>query len=287
VRLLQAAPSLRDKLLLGLMYATGVRVSEVVRLRWRDVDHDRRVLNVWQGKGRRDRQVMLPRSFAPLLHQLSVAARADDYIFAGRRTGRHLSPRAAQRAMERARRMAGIGKKAGCHSLRHSFATHLLERGADIRFIQKLLGHVRLETTRLYTRVAVISAEALDSPIDHLLDPDASPRVDLPQDSPLPPVGTMRISLSATGPTRAAAALTIESATAPVVLDGIVVKEDRPGWVTIDVPPLEAWSTQFLWLTPEQRDRLSSPGFYRRLQGVLSERFQARRLPREHGPARA
>ena len=86
MRLLMAAISLRDKLLLGLMYATGVRVSEVARLRWRDIDFDRLTVNVWQGKGRVDRQVMLPVSFQPLLKELSRTFEPDDYIFPGSRS---------------------------------------------------------------------------------------------------------------------------------------------------------------------------------------------------------
>ncbi len=137
MRLLQAAPSLRDKLLLGLMYATGVRVSEVCRLRWRDIDFDRREVNVWQGKGRNDRQVMLPTSFEPLLREVSKTCQPEDYLFPGERRGRHLSPRAAARVMERAVKIAGIGKHATCHTLRHCFATHLFENGTDIRYIQE------------------------------------------------------------------------------------------------------------------------------------------------------
>ena len=95
MRLLEAAPSLRDKLLLGLMYATGMRVSEVTRLRWHDVDFDRRVVNVWEGKGRTDRQVMLPLSYEPLLRELSKTFQPADYIFLGERPSRHLSPRTA------------------------------------------------------------------------------------------------------------------------------------------------------------------------------------------------
>ncbi len=113
-RLLQAAPSLRDKLLIGLMYATGMRVSEVCRLKWRDLDFDRRVVNIWEGKGRTDRQVMLPVSFEPLLRELSKTFQPGDYLFPGERTGRHLSPRSAERAMERAVKIAGIGKRCTC-----------------------------------------------------------------------------------------------------------------------------------------------------------------------------
>jgi site-specific recombinase XerD len=138
------------------MYATGLRVSEVVRLCWRDIDFDRKALNVWQGKGRKDRVVMLPATFAPLLMQLKFASKPNDYIFTEERPNRHLSPTTAQRIMARAMAIAGIAKNATPHTLRHSFATHLLENGTDIRFIQKLLGHTRLETTRLYAHVAVL-----------------------------------------------------------------------------------------------------------------------------------
>jgi site-specific recombinase XerD len=119
LHLLEAAPALRDKLLLGLMYATGMRVSEVVRLRWRDLDSERGVINVWQGKGRKDRQVMLPESFAPLLKRAAVGARADGFVFPSPESNRHLSPRAAQRVMACAVRLAKIGKHATCHSMRH------------------------------------------------------------------------------------------------------------------------------------------------------------------------
>jgi site-specific recombinase XerD len=166
IALLQAAPSLRDKLLLGLMYATGMRVSEVVRVRWRDVDFDRRLINVWQGKGRTDRQVTLPVCFESLLTSLSKGFGAEDFLFPsenGTRRNRHLSPRTAQRVMERAVRIAGIKKKATPHSLRHSFATHSFENGCDIRRIQKLMGHVKLETTTIYVKVA--------KPTDHLAAP--------------------------------------------------------------------------------------------------------------------
>lgn len=169
LRLLEAAPSLRDKLLLGLMYATGLRSSEVARLRWRDFDFDRRTLHVWQGKGRTDRQVMLPESFRPLLWRLSRTFSPEDFVFPGDRPGRHVSPRTVARVMKRAVQMAGIGKVATPHSLRHSFAAHLIQGGTDIRFIQQLLGHVRLETTKIYTKVAVIREKQVQSPLscDH------------------------------------------------------------------------------------------------------------------------
>jgi site-specific recombinase XerD len=132
------------------MYATGLRASEVVRLRWQDIDFDRRAIRVWQGKGRTDRYVMLPKCFETMLKHLAEAHRDEPYhLFMGAKRNRHLSPRSAKRAMERAVKISGICKPATCHSLRHSFATHLFEHGTDIRYIQKFLGHMRLETTTI------------------------------------------------------------------------------------------------------------------------------------------
>jgi len=163
LRILQAATSLRDKLLIGLMYAAGLRVSEVVRLCWRDLDFDRRVINVWQGKGRTDRLVTLPVSFEPLLCELAKNAEPGDFLFPTDRKGRYITPRTAQRTVQRAVRLAGIGKRITPHSFRHGFACHLLENDTDIRFIQQLLGHVRLETTRIYTKVAVLKDKPVGS----------------------------------------------------------------------------------------------------------------------------
>jgi len=99
-RILQAAPSLRDKLLLGLMYASGLRVSEVVALKWVDIDFDRKAIRIEQSKGRKDRSVMLPESLAPLLVRLAEMSDLDGFLFPGQKKGRYLSPRSAQRAME-------------------------------------------------------------------------------------------------------------------------------------------------------------------------------------------
>jgi hypothetical protein len=245
------------------MYATGMRVSEVVRLRYRDVDFDRRVINVWQGKGRTDRQVMLPESFETALSGLAKAHDSDQYLFDGRRPGRHLSPRSARRAMARAVQIAGIAKAASPHSLRHSFATHLFENNTDIRRIQKLLGHAKLETTTIYTRVAARSNEAVVSPLDVLkrARTSAGPK----------PVGQMRIELThreRQRNTTPSADVVLEILTKPrsIRLRGIEVREPRPGWVTLVVPPLESWEEPLRWLMPEERERIESPEFYQLLQ---------------------
>lgn len=149
-RLLNVTPTLRDKLLLGLMYATGLRVSEVARLRYRDLDFDRRLINVWQGRGRCDRQVMLPKVMKPLLRNLAERFDGEDHVFPGEQRGRHINPRTVQRIMQRSVRIAGIKKAATLHSLRHAFATHSFENGCDIRHIQKILGHMHVETTTIF-----------------------------------------------------------------------------------------------------------------------------------------
>jgi hypothetical protein len=286
IRLLEAAPSMRDKLLLGLMYAAGLRVSEVVRLRWVDVDFDRRTIRVWQGKGRSDRQVMLPESFQPLLRGLASAFAKEDFLFPGARPGRHLSPRTAQRAMKRAMQIAGIRKAATPHSLRHSFAVSLLENGTDVRYIQELLGHARLETTRIYTKVAVGTEREVRSPLDVL---NGCGRGVQPKDYPQS-VGRMRVQLIARCGSNEEAhsadvVLTILTDTRPIRLSGIVVQEPRPGWVTLEVPPLEAWAEPLRWVTPSERDRIESPQFFQLLQGVLTNRYLTQKagLPVESG----
>ena len=157
-RLLSAAVSQRDKLVLGLMDATGMRVSEVSRLRAGDIEFDRQVIRVVEGKGRKDRLVMLPHSFHALLRTAVAHLPAAGFLFPSPdEEGRHVSPRTIELAMALTCRLAGIAKPATPHTLRHAFATHLLESGTDIRFIQKLLGHAKLETTTIYARVAVLS----------------------------------------------------------------------------------------------------------------------------------
>lgn len=278
IRLLQGAPSIRDKLLLGLMYATGVRVGEVVRLRAGDLDFERRTVLVYEGKGRKDRQVMLPVSFESLLRRQVAGKAPEDYLFPGTGPGRHISPRVAQRAMGRAVAIASIEKRATCHTLRHSFATHLLENGTDIRFIQKLLGHVRLETTTIYAHVAVLSERRIESPLDLATRGSPHPIVEPPKPRP---VGKMRIELaplSHDSRIPGAAASVVISGDGPLVnLPGLTIREPRPGWITLEVPPIEAWEEQLRWLTPEQRDRLESPDFYRLLQEHTARRYLAAR----------
>jgi site-specific recombinase XerD len=281
-RLLLAAPTLRDKLLLGLMYATGMRVSEVSRLRLRDIDFDRGGMTVRQGKGRKDRIVMLPQSFRGLLERLRTIHRPEDFLFpSSMGPGRHLSPRTVQRAMQRACRLAGIERPATCHSLRHSFATHLLESGTDIRFIQQLLGHLRLETTTLYTKLAVLRGDRAVSPLDLLSGPPASPRPLMVAPSPTP-VGALGIRMvrghDARG--RLAQVSLVVRGEPEVRLEGIVVREPRPGFLALELPPLEDWQPALSFCDDEIRARFEDAAFYERLRDELARRWMAAPIPR-------
>ena len=129
------------------MYGMGLRVSEVARLRFRDLDFDRKLVRVYQGKGRKDRQVNLPDAFTPLLRNLARHCDGDTFLFPSVDAHAHISPRTIQRIVHRVRVIAGIKKPVTPHTLRHSFATHSFEGGCDIREIQKWLGHASLDTT--------------------------------------------------------------------------------------------------------------------------------------------
>ncbi len=280
-RLLEATPSLRDKLLLGLMYATGMRVGEVVRVRSRDLDFDRRVINVWQGKGRSDRQVTLPETFAPLLRGMAGQLDKDGFLFPGERRGRHISVRTAERIMERAVRVAGIRKRATPHSLRHSFAVHSFEHGCDIRRIQVLLGHMRLETTTIYVRVATRDQSAA-SPLDVLNGTVPGNRAARPVRSR--PVGKLKLHFReelSSSPQQRIVKVTIGIDENPrtVFLTGIVARQVRRGWVTLEIPPLEVWEEPLRWLDREKRWRIEQPEFFEMLQSEIAERLLGPPLP--------
>ena len=176
-RLLAMAPSLKARVMLSLAYGCGMRAGEVVRLKVGDIDSAQNIIRIVQSKGRKDRNVMLPAGILGLLRQWwrerptrhdADAPTAERWLFPGCRPGRPLTTRQFLRLFHVAVAAAGITKPVTLHSLRHSFATHLLERGVDIRVIQALLGHHKLETTALYTRVATGMISAVDSPLDDL-----------------------------------------------------------------------------------------------------------------------
>ena len=167
-RLLEAAPGLKYKAALSVAYGAGLRVSEVANLKVSDIDSQRMTLRVEQGKGQRDRYVMLSPQLLELLRDWWQAARPQVWLFPGQNPVNPMTPRQLNRAVTAAKTLAGISKRVSPHTLRHSFATHLLEQGVDIRVIQVLLGHAELETTALYTRVAVNTVRDIKSPLERL-----------------------------------------------------------------------------------------------------------------------
>ena len=167
-RLLQAAPSLKYKAALSVAYGAGLRVSEVAHLKVSDIDSQRMTLRVEQGKGQRDRYVMLSPQLLQLLREWWKAARPQVWLFPGQNPINPVTARQLNRAVTAAKTLAGISKRVSPHTLRHSFATHLLEQGVDIRVIQVLLGHAKLDTTALYTRVAVNTVRDIKSPLERL-----------------------------------------------------------------------------------------------------------------------
>ena len=167
-RLLNAAPSFKCRLLLSLAYGCGLRACEVVSLKVCDIDSAQMVIRIEQGKGRKDRYVMLAPDLLHMLRQWWKAARPQGWLFPGRPAVNPLTTRQLNRLLHLAAEAAEIRKGATLHSLRHSFATHLLESKLDIRMIQALLGHKRLDTTAHYTRVATDLICKVVSPLDQL-----------------------------------------------------------------------------------------------------------------------
>jgi integrase/recombinase XerD len=167
-RLLEAAPGLKYKAALSVAYGAGLRASEVVSLKISDIDSKRMVIRVEQGKGRKDRYVMLSPHLLDLLRAWCKAGRPQGWLFPGQDRVNPLTTRQFNRACHAAAHMAGIDKRVSPHTLRHSFATHLLEQNIDIRVIQVLLGHAKLDTTALYTRVATKTIREIMSPLEHL-----------------------------------------------------------------------------------------------------------------------
>ncbi len=183
-RLLAVATSLKARVALSLCYGCGLRAGEVVRLKVKHIDRAQNIIRIEQSKGRKDRNVMLSPEMIDLLRQWWKARRGFDahttplqerWLFPGRKPGRPMTTRQLNRLFHEAADGAGIRKGVSLHTLRHSFATHLLERGADIRIIQALLGHDKLDTTARYTRVATGMIASIKSPLDLLSQPRRKP----------------------------------------------------------------------------------------------------------------
>jgi integrase/recombinase XerD len=168
-RFLEALSSPKHRAIAMVLYSGGLRVSEAARLKVEDIDSGRGEIHIRQGKGKKDRYVMLSPLVLKTLREYVRVERPHEWLFpAGNRRDRHITSRAIQRAVSRAAHAAGIEKRVTPHVLRHTFATHLLEAGTDLRYIQELLGHAKITTTVIYTHVAKRGARKITSPIDRL-----------------------------------------------------------------------------------------------------------------------
>jgi site-specific recombinase XerD len=183
-RVLSVATSLKARVALSLCYGCGLRAGEVVRLKVKHIDSAQKIIRIEQSKSRKDRNVMLSPEMIDLLRQWWKARRGFDahttplqerWLFPGRKPGMPMTTRQLNRLFHEAADGAGIKKGVTLHALRHSFATHLLERGTDIRIIQTLLGHDKLDTTARYTRVATGMIASIKSPLDLLSQPRRKP----------------------------------------------------------------------------------------------------------------
>lgn len=188
IRLLGATTCLKHLAALSVAYGAGLRVSEVSMLKVSDIDSERMLLRVERGKGGRYRNAMLPADLLTLLRQWWSEGRQqgvmhrEGWLFPGQNDMKPISTRQLHRVVVEAAQAADINKRVGPHTLRHSFATHLLEDGVDIRVIQVLLGHSKLETTAFYTKVATRTVRAVISPLDKLgMFPPDKPEPDKPE----------------------------------------------------------------------------------------------------------
>jgi site-specific recombinase XerD len=169
-RMLTRARNPKHRALLTLLYSAGLRVGEVIRLKVTDLDTQRGLVRVRRGKGSKDRYTLLAERAVEAVRVYLAAYPTDRWLFPGAREGRHLTERSAQRVVKRAARAAGLSKDVTTHTLRHSFATHLLEGGTNLRIIQELLGHSSARTTQIYTHVTVSALQSVRSPLDNLRD---------------------------------------------------------------------------------------------------------------------
>lgn len=168
LRLLRTTRNIKHRLAFALLYSCGLRVGELINLKLRDIDLERRTVRVRRGKGRKDRVVMLAQHLLPLLQNYLNTYAPVEYLLNGQRELRY-SAGSVRNALHRVRLDAGIAQVVTPHTLRHSFATHLLEQGVDLRYIQELLGHAKPETTMVYTYVANDRLSQISSPLDTII----------------------------------------------------------------------------------------------------------------------
>lgn len=166
IKIIKKITNLKHRLMISLLYSSGLRVSEVVNLTVGSISIETLTIKVKQGKGKKDRVTIFSESLVPLLSEFIENRQSDEYLFTSNyKKGKKLHVRTVQKVFKRALLQSGINKQASCHDLRHSFASHLLERGTDIRYIQLLLGHKNISTTTIYTKVTTPGIKGIKSPL--------------------------------------------------------------------------------------------------------------------------
>jgi site-specific recombinase XerD len=164
--LLEAVSNIKHRAILMLVYSAGLRVSEVVKLKPEDIDTERKLIHIRGGKGRKDRYTLLSDVALVALREYWQAYRPEDWIFSGSKPNSHITTRTVEKVLDAARKKASLPEHVTVHTLRHSFATHLLEGGTDLRYIQELLGHKSSKTTEIYTHVSNKDIGKIKSPLD-------------------------------------------------------------------------------------------------------------------------
>jgi len=164
-KIINSIKNQKYKLIIALSYGAGFRVSEAINLKIKDINLEELTIHIKGAKGNRDRVTIFPEKIKPELMELIALRNKNDYVFSSERGGK-LTERTAQKVFEKARNNARISKDATFHSLRHSFATHLLENGVDVRYVQELLGHRNIRTTQLYTKVTNPALRNIKSPLE-------------------------------------------------------------------------------------------------------------------------
>jgi len=166
--------NIKHKAIIGLLYSSGLRVSELINLRIRDIDEHRMLIRVEQAKGRKDRYVSLSMNISLLLREYYKQYHPEIYVFNGPKKGERYSETCIRQILVDACKRAGIAKRVSPHTLRHSYATHLMENGVNLRYVQEMLGHSRPETTMIYTHVTKKSIAGVTSPLDYYLSRETS-----------------------------------------------------------------------------------------------------------------
>ncbi|ACB84610.1 tyrosine-type recombinase/integrase [Natranaerobius thermophilus] len=170
LELLTVTTNIKHKAILCIIYSSGLRVGEAVRLKPEDLDGEQKIIHIKQGKGRKDRYTILSDNALKILRNYYKIYQPKKWLFPGQNENLHLSERSVQKIFQKAKQKANINKKVSVHSLRHSFATHLLEAGTDLRYIQKLLGHESSKTTEIYTHITTQNISRIESPLDKLME---------------------------------------------------------------------------------------------------------------------